>query len=249
MKSFKFIVCVLAVGLAAGSASAVTVNFSGTSASQSIPLAGQAIITASNVGVDGSFDVLTIEIFNTSPVQTAAGIANPLLTGFGFWVPDSSVDADDIESWSAELGTGSTDITGQYDINDGGLPGMSYFTVVASGDGNLGRIGNPAASGEYFDPGVPVIFDSVVFELTFGDGDLAGLTDGWWFQNDPNIALRFQSIGRGASDSGVAIPPGTTPTPGDTPPPPPPVPEPGTIALVGLGVLALAAARRKKRVE
>jgi hypothetical protein len=235
------LVVVLALGLAAGSSWAVTVNFSGTSASQSIPLAGQALITASNVGLDGSADVLTIEIFNTSPVQTSAGIANPLLTGFGFWLPNSAVDSDDITGWTATTGTSLTDVSGQYDVDDSGLPGMNYFTVVASGNANLGRIGNPLAMGEYFSPGVPVIFDSVIFELTFGDGDLAGLTDAWWFEDDPySIALRFQSVGRGAEDSGVAVPPGTTPTP------PPPVPEPGTMALVGLGAMALAAVRRRR---
>ncbi len=215
------------------------IQFEGLSATENIPISGWADISVQNIGTDGSQDALIIEIMNTSPVQTALLIANPLLTGFGLRLPDSALGKDDIQSWTAVLGSDSTDVSSQYNLTKGtGIgSGLNDFTMGTTGVGNDGRIGNIAATGQFFGiPAADVIFDSVVFTFFFEDGALTGLDPAFFGEKeDPNMALRFQSIGLNAADSGAAVPDGD------------PVPEPTTILLVGSAIAFMAGASKRRR--
>lgn len=167
-----------------------------------------------------------VQVTNTSTAY------DPRLTGFAFNLPGNV--------WALTSFTSSlSGWTGDYDRNDVDSPGQFGFYDIAGLTGSNLNGGSPNYG----------IARTVTANFSFnllGIG-MMGLTESSFLNllsNDPGrpnedtqyFIARFQRVGAGGNLSDVA-------TPGD--PPTSSVPEPTTLMLTGLGLLGLAALRRR----
>jgi hypothetical protein len=175
-------------------------------------------------GLTATTGQIDIQVTNTSTAH------DPRLTGFGFNVPSSVTSLDDF--------FGPTGWTGSYDSNGVGTPGQfGFFDAAALTGPNLGG-GSPNVG---LARGV-----TANFSFIFGGTGMLGLTESSFLNlfsydapGNPNEAEqffigRFQRVGVDGEQSDVALPG-----------PPRSVPEPTTLLLSGLGLLGLAAIRRR----
>lgn len=168
-----------------------------------------------------------VQVTNTSTAY------DPRLTGFAFNLPGSVLA---VTGFSSSLSGWS----GTYDRNDIDTPGQFGFYDIAGATGS-----NPLNGGSPNFGIARTVTANFSFNL-LGVG-MMGLTETSFLNllsHDPGapnedrqyFIARFQRVGAGGGQSDVATPDG----------PPSSVPEPTTLMLTGLGLLGLAALRRRR---
>lgn len=177
--------------------------------------------------IDDSSATLTLELENTSDADNGGYI-----TGFAFNNPEDLISGVSFSSTDTDF-----NLIGNDSFQNGiKAKPFSNFDIGASlGDKNslMGSGGNPT-------PGIAV-GAAETFTFTFSGTGLSALTEQSFIDQlngqDPFFMARFKGFENGGSDKvpGVPYDPNVV------------VPEPATLLLMGLGLVGVAALRRKRR--